>query len=420
MRAFLSAALSAAWLIAGAGAAHAMPKPVLPAAVVVPPFPAGASTQPLNLVRAVLAVPDGQVWRYIGGDPPCSFDGVDVRWSSNSSEINVERLRPIFSEELALSGLSAKRTENLFEEDRSSDGLQVAAKIDNIQSYVCGRIFGSAHEIMLIDVEWQIYDPLKREIIGRVRTKAGVDQDVSTDADLGLALFPAFRENVRALLADNGFRQIVTAGGATNSPLQEQERSPIRVAVASPGATRPIGEVSASVVALFTGDGMGSGFLVSDDGYILTNQHVVGSATKVRVRWSDGLETTGEVVRSDKRRDVALVKTEPRGRPPLALVRGNPTVGSAVYAVGTPLDQMLQNTVTRGIVSANRFIEGFAYIQSDVSIDHGNSGGPLLDEKGRVIGITVIKIAPDDGQRNLNLFIPIGDALDFLALKTGG
>jgi S1-C subfamily serine protease len=117
---------------------------------------------------------------------------------------------------------------------------------------------------------------------------------------------------------------------------------------------------------------------------------------------------------------VALVKASPRaGRPPLALRRGTPGVGEAVFAIGTPLDPSLQNTVTKGIVSANRILDGFAYIQSDVTVDHGNSGGPLLDDKGRVIGITVSKIAPDDGQRGLNLFIPIGDALDFLALKTG-
>ena len=95
-----------------------------------------------------------------------------------------------------------------------------------------------------------------------------------------------------------------------------------------------------------------------------------------------------------------------------------PSPGDPVFAIGTPLDPSLQSTLTKGIVSANWIIDGFAFIQSDVSIDHGNSGGPLLDEKGRVIGITVAKFAPNDDQRNLNLFIPIGDALDFLALKT--
>ena len=230
----------------------------------------------------------------------------------------------------------------------------------------------------------------------------------------------AFRENVRLLLADQRFRDIVLSSNETAStaPATDSKNIPITLAVAAPALTRPIGDVPGSVVAVFTGSAMGSGFLISNDGYLLTNQHVVGGATTVRVRWSDGFETTGEVVRVDKRRDVALVKTSPHGRQPLALRRATPGVGDAVFAIGTPLDEKLQSTVTKGIVSANRILDGFAYIQSDVTIDHGNSGGPLVDDKGRVIGITVIKIAPDDGQRGLNLFIPIGDALDFLSLKT--
>ncbi len=236
--------------------------------------------------------------------------------------------------------------------------------------------------------------------------------------DITGSFFGAVRQNIRALLADEAFRKIVLAD-ADPLPSTPTANTPITLAVAArPAASRPISDVAGSVVAIFTGSGWGSGFLVSDDGYLITNQHVVGAAKTVRVRWSDGLETTGEVVRIDKRRDVALVKAQGRGRQPLALRRGAATVGEAVFAIGTPLDEKLQNTVTKGIVSANRILDGFAFIQSDVGVDHGNSGGPLLDDKGRVIGVTVIKFAPDDGQRGLNLFIPIGDALDFLALTT--
>ena len=271
---------------------------------------------------------------------------------------------------------------------------------------------------MLISAEWQIYDPIRQEVLARIQTSGGVERPISSLRDLDYVLVEAFRENAHALLANEAFRQIVLKR-ADPQAATPTANTPITLAVAAkPAAARPISDVAGSVVAIFTGSGWGSGFLVSDDGYLITNQHVVGAGKTVRVRWSDGLETAGEVVRTDKRRDVALVKTEPRSRQPLALRRSAPAVGEAVFAIGTPLDEKLQNTVTKGIVSANRILDGFAYIQSDVGIDHGNSGGPLVDDKGRVIGITVIKIAPDDGQRGLNLFIPVGDALDFLALKT--
>jgi len=158
--------------------------------------------------------------------------------------------------------------------------------------------------------------------------------------------------------------------------------------------------------------------LVSSDGYLLTNHHVVGETTQVKIRWSDGLETTGQVIRSDKRRDVALIKTEPRGRVALAVNRAIPPPGTTVFAIGTPLDPALQSTVTRGVVSATRIVDGFNFIQSDTPVTHGNSGGPLLDEHGAVVGLTDWGVPAAQGS-TLNFFIPIGDALDFLALKTG-
>jgi S1-C subfamily serine protease len=99
------------------------------------------------------------------------------------------------------------------------------------------------------------------------------------------------------------------------------------------------------------------------------------------------------------------------------LRRQLPQAGEAVIAIGTPLDEKFQSTVTKGVVSATRIENGFSFIQSDVAVDHGNSGGPLLDERGAVVGITDWRYAPDGVSHDLNFFIPIGDALDFLSLK---
>ena len=85
---------------------------------------------------------------------------------------------------------------------------------------------------------------------------------------------------------------------------------------------------------------------------------------------------------------------------------------------GAPLDLKFQSTVTKGIVSANGLYDGFSFIQSDVAVTHGNSGGPLLNEKGAVVGITDWGQTEDGSRVGLNFFIPIGDALDFLNLKT--
>jgi serine protease Do len=149
---------------------------------------------------------------------------------------------------------------------------------------------------------------------------------------------------------------------------------------------------------------------------MLTNAHVVGDEKQVRVRWSDGIETVAELVRVAKDRDIALIKTSSRDRDPLPVKRGPVSPGARVYAIGSPLGKAYQGTVSSGIVSATRLIEGMRYIQSDVSITHGSSGGALLDESGSVIGITVSRVE-QDGPTGINFFIPIGDALDFVNLE---
>jgi hypothetical protein len=413
-------------LLACPGVAAAA-KPVLPPPVQVTPAPADAVVRPAVLVRTVVTIPEGQEWAAWGPNLTCALFAMNkLNWREADIERKLDRFPPVVEEEFAAAGFGKAPSHDLFSNvDGGGDGdsLQLGLRIDGMDGRFCVTDPDSGPEMLsgsiLMTAEWQVYDPLKREVVARIPTVAGGKGRGSYDGGLFIVMLAAVRESTRALLADETFRKLVLSSPTESPTAVKADAGPITLAGAAGAGPRPIGEVSGSVVALFTGSAMGSGFLVSSDGYILTNQHVVGAATKVRVRWSDGLETTGEVVRADKRRDVALVKTDSRDRPPLALARGTPAVGAGVYAVGTPLDAALQNTVTRGIVSANRFIDGFAYIQSDVSIDHGNSGGPLLDEKGRAIGITAIKIAPDDGQRNLNLFIPIGDALDFLQLKTG-
>ena len=144
--------------------------------------------------------------------------------------------------------------------------------------------------------------------------------------------------------------------------------------------------------------GSGSGFIVSEDGYILTNNHVVDGAEKVTVQLLDGRTFPAKVVGTDPNTDVAVIKIEAKGMSPAALGSSAGTrIGEWVLAVGNPLGEALTFTVTSGIVSAkgrglvnlpgwnNRSIQDF--IQTDAAINPGNSGGPLVNVRGEVIGI---------------------------------
>lgn len=155
-----------------------------------------------------------------------------------------------------------------------------------------------------------------------------------------------------------------------------------------------IGAASAAVVSIETPGGRGSGFFVTPE-LVLTNAHVVDSNSSVVLRMSDGTTTTGRVQRTAPEVDIAIVRVnQSRAAQPtmmMGTVKGA-RAGQEVIAIGSALG-MLQNTVTRGIVSAVRNANGVILIQTDAAINRGNSGGPLIDRHGRVLGITTLKIA---------------------------
>ena len=152
----------------------------------------------------------------------------------------------------------------------------------------------------------------------------------------------------------------------------------------------------------------GSGFFISADGYIVTNNHVVDNAEEIKVVLKDGKELTGVVVGRDEGTDLAVVKVEGHGYPYVDFENSaKPRVGDWVLAVGNPFS--LGNTATAGIVSAyNRDIgENFVdYIQIDAPINRGNSGGPTFDTYGRVIGVNTMIFSPSGGSVGIGFDIP--------------
>jgi serine protease Do len=160
---------------------------------------------------------------------------------------------------------------------------------------------------------------------------------------------------------------------------------------------------------------LGSGFIISQEGYILTNSHVVEAADDITVRLTDKREYKAKVIGSDRRSDVAVLKIDANGLPVVAI--GDPAktrVGQWVVAIGSPFG--FENTVTAGIVSAKERTlpqENFVpLIQTDVAINPGNSGGPLFNLKGEVIGINSMIFSRTGGFMGLSFAIPIDVAMD--------
>ncbi len=169
---------------------------------------------------------------------------------------------------------------------------------------------------------------------------------------------------------------------------------------------------------------LGSGFIISDDGYVLTNSHLVADSDEVLVRLTDKRQFRAKVVGADLQTDVALLKIDAAGLPKVRI--GNPAaleVGEWVAAIGSPFG--FEHSVTAGIVSAKgRFVPDevhVGFIQTDVAINPGNSGGPLFNLAGEVVGINSLIYSESGGYMGLSFAIPIDIAMKVGdALRTRG
>jgi len=169
---------------------------------------------------------------------------------------------------------------------------------------------------------------------------------------------------------------------------------------------------------------LGSGFIISKDGYVMTNYHVVKDADEIIVRLSDRRELKGEVIGVDQRSDVALLKIEATGLPVVKIGKSSELeVGEWVLAIGSPFG--FDHSATAGIVSAKgRSLprENYVpFIQTDVAINPGNSGGPLFNQEGEVVGVNSQIYSRTGGYMGLSFAIPVEVAMDVAdQLKTAG
>ena len=179
-----------------------------------------------------------------------------------------------------------------------------------------------------------------------------------------------------------------------------------------------IADALPSVVTIMGPSGFGSGCIVDASGWIITNYHVVeGDIDSLTVRFQDGSELPGLVERWDPVRDLALVQVDSIGLQPIQFATEAPYVGDPVFAIGTPFEEGLEATVTRGILSAKRTMEGQNLLQTDVAISPGNSGGALLNEQGEYIGAVNSKVVAS-GVEGIGFAIPREELLPGLWVRT--
>ncbi|RXZ38726.1 serine protease [Oxalobacteraceae bacterium CAVE-383] len=344
----------------------------------------------------------------------------------------------------------------IFTEQKPVDiqnALQVGVLVKEIGINMCIKDASRTEGEAYLKLFWQVFAPEQQKVIFETTTEGRFSSaNVPTPSELVMGAFTAASRN---FLAQSGFTAAVTAPYVPNPGIQPAPPAPgVPAAPGASGMPVPAGGVQPAAVAngaaptvpaipnltvdgaapngdaltqkmtqlrsaigtVYGETGSGSGFFIGTAGYMLSNKHVVGNTKFVRVRLATGRDLVGEVVRVDPLRDVALIKTEPPGVYPMAVRASDPGIGEDVYALGSPLGDEFNSTLTKGILSGYRTLNNLRFLQSDVAILPGNSGGALLDKSGQVIGITVAGLGAK-GLAGMNFFIPIEDALSKLSVQ---
>ena len=317
-------------------------------------------------------------------------------------------------------------------DDRRKPSFLIGGQIEEIKLNICGeKDFWTGWPRNTqkgkgaVKVLWQVFSVITHKVVYETKTQGAATLERGAAGGEMVILHSAFANAVINLAADRGFVDILSADAPSILDIRKVDDVELLIKH-YPSRTRPItdtiDQTRLSVVTIETGLSFGSGFFITPT-LIMTNFHVVGNGQFMRIKLLTGRRILGEVIRRHPKRDIAIIQVEKSGHVPIPIRTTPLKVTEEVYAIGSPRKKKMAGTVTRGIVSkfaTNRV--GMEDIQADVDIQGGNSGGPLLDGKGNLVGISYAGIGPPGKfSSGLNFFIPIMDALDKLNLgfKTG-
>jgi len=377
----------------------------------------------VNFSRIVIRIPSTKVLGKIKGSWLCNNMGNFTLEDNNFTPADAF-FADKFVEEFSNANYNIARNQtSLFNDTKEQNArFLIAGMVVDMEADVCFRdIYNhwtSDNKIkgsMYLKIDWQVYDIINRSVVYNTTTEGY--HNLKKAANLGYTILfeEAYAGTVKNLLSKQKFYNLFVRKELDYS---DPDFENILVNYnANPGQQDPISlaEATNSVVTIKSTGGHGSGFVISQNGYILTNQHVVGADDKVTVTFSNEMEVEGNVIRSATIRDAALVKIPLSNLKPLPLKLQPSDIGSRVFAIGAPMDTELSGSISSDIVSTYRKFEdtNLVFLQSDTIINGGNSGGPLVNEFGQVIAIVVSKRV---GAEGISFFIPIDSALNTLSI----
>ena len=323
---------------------------------------------------------------------------------------------------------SQGRTSAFDTEQAAPPDFRIGGIVKDLRMDVCNGL-NTAEGWIYVKIDWALYSEKAKRVVfnqtteGLAKSKDKVPDLPNRALTVSIENFLAAPELMAALKAAPPVAVVAAASAATaavepaasaasaappSAPSDGVRGLQLAGGAALPGgAQKNQARLRAAVVTLETARGSGSGFYIDREGYLLTNFHVVSGSKFVKVKLANGDKLVAQVVKVSERDDVALLKSVAVDLDPLHIRPDTLDVGEEVYAIGTPLG-VLTSTMTRGVLSADRVSQGVHELQSDAAVTFGSSGGPLLDNEGRVIGLTKSGLR---GEKGFNFFVPVHDAL---------
>lgn len=286
------------------------------------------------------------------------------------------------------------------------------------KDYGAGEVVG----ITTMGIEWQVLDKKTGDVVLKKKTKGRIRYRTSRYYSTPNNLM-AFEDALIKFLNEGAFLETIKKADVT--PL-------VSTSNVKPGQAVKVGSVklpefgstgemiqyaNKSCVTVITDGGHGSGVIVGKEGYVLSAYHVVEGVNKIQVQFSEGLKLEANILSFDKTHDIVLLKIEGSGFQALPLgTEVEFSLGEDVVTIGTPANVDLGQTVAKGILSGKRMVEENIYYQVDMAVSPGNSGGPLLNKNGEVIGIVQRKII-GEGIEGIGFAVPVKTAAEVLNIQ---
>ncbi len=342
-------------------------------------------------------------------------DPTDIVWNENLQKVVGGKLYARVKKELEAQHIpEPKASDSVFESSSKPEEaeLELGALLRKMTLNLCTTTDSKGD--VTLEAKWALLNPKTQKVVGEF-TSTGNFVMPTRDMHWSKIVEIGIDKLVANLFGQPAFKGALVAPLPSGAAVTEAAFTFPLVQPLQGGTVKNSALLQAAVVTVETASGTGTGFYISKEGHLLTANHVVGSSKLVKIKTATGRVLPGEVLSCDPKRDVALLKTAAVPFDPLPIRTSDPGAGEEVFAIGSPLGDVFNGSITRGVVSGYRDTPGGRFLQSDVSILPGNSGGPLVDAAGQVVGIADLAAGLKGG--NMNFFIPAAEALSKLSIR---